>query len=74
MDITDFSACRPARAKALIPFAVFLIFYVGISICAGSFYKVPMPIAFLVASAVALVLVVVMIFALVASMVMPYLA
>ena len=56
MDITDFSACRPARAKALIPFAVFLIFYVGISICAGSFYKVPMPIAFLVASAVALVL------------------
>lgn len=56
MDITDFSACRPPRAKALVPFAVFLIFYVGVSICAGSFYKVPMPIAFLVASAVALVL------------------
>lgn len=56
MDITDFSACRPPRAKALVPFAVFLIFYVGVSIYAGSFYKVPMPIAFLVASAVALVL------------------
>lgn len=43
----------------LIPFAVFAVFYVGLSLYAGKqgfdmpWYKVPMPIAFLVASATA---------------------
>ena len=46
---------------ALVPFGVFGVFYVGLSLYAGNqgfempWYKVPMPIAFLVASAVALV-------------------
>lgn len=40
---------------ALIPFAVFAVFYVGLSVSVGDFYKVPMTIAFLIASAVALV-------------------
>ena len=56
MDITDFSLNRPPRAKALIPFGVFLLFYLGLSLSSGDFYKVPMPIAFVVASATALVL------------------
>ena len=56
MDITDFSLTRPPRARALIPFGVFLLFYLGLSIVSGDFYKVPMPIAFIVASATALVL------------------
>ena len=44
---------------ALIPFLVFAVFYVGLSLYAGRcgfempWYKVPMPIAFLVASATA---------------------
>ena len=44
---------------ALLPFAVFAVLYVGLSLYAGScgfdmpWYKVPMPIAFLVASATA---------------------
>ena len=44
---------------ALIPFLVFAAFYVGLSLYAGRcgfempWYKVPMPIAFLVASATA---------------------
>jgi len=49
------------NALALIPFLVFAVFYVGLSLYAKygcneamAFYKVPMPIAFLVASAVAL--------------------
>ncbi len=56
MDITDFSLNRPPRARALIPFGVFLLFYLGLSITSGDFYKVPMPIAFVVASATALLL------------------
>ena len=56
MDIEDFSQDREPRAKALIPFGVFLVFYLGLSIASGDFYKVPMPVAFLVASATALVL------------------
>jgi len=47
-------------AWALIPFVVFAVFYMGLSLYAKyalnetmAFYKVPMPIAFLVASAVA---------------------
>ena len=45
---------------ALIPFAVFAVFYVGLSILAGHmgldmpWYRVPMPIAFMVASALSL--------------------
>ena len=41
------------RASAFLPFLVFLLFYLGLSLWANDFYKVPMPIAFLVASAVA---------------------
>lgn len=41
---------------ALIPFLVFLVFYLGLSILANDFYKVPMPIAFIVASAAAILL------------------
>lgn len=38
---------------ALLPFVVFLVFYLGLSIYANDFYSVPMPIAFIVASATA---------------------
>ena len=41
---------------ALLPFFVFLVFYLGLSLWAHDFYKVPMPIAFVVASAAALFL------------------
>ena len=47
-----------ANGWALLPFLVFAVFYVGLSVHAGNcgiempWYKVPMPIAFLVASAV----------------------
>ena len=47
---------------ALIPFAVFAAFYVGLSVWAGHlgldmpWYRVPMPVAFIVASAVSLLL------------------
>lgn len=47
---------REPRFKALIPFFVFLVFYLGLSIWAKDFYSVPMPVAFLVASASALLL------------------
>ena len=43
-----------ASAAALIPFLVFIVFYFGLSISVSDFYKVPMIIAFVVASAVAL--------------------
>ena len=56
MDIEDFSANRGPRLRALIPFGVFLVFYMGLSIVSGDFYRVPMTVAFLVASASALVL------------------
>ncbi len=46
---------RP-NGLALLPFLVFLVFYLGLSLCAHDFYKVPMPIAFVVASAAALFL------------------
>ena len=46
--------CREPRFRALIPFFVFIAFYLGLSIWAHDFYKVPMPTAFLVASAAAL--------------------
>ena len=57
----DGNSIRPNGA-ALIPFAVFAAFYVGLSLFAGylgfemPWYKVSMPVAFLVASAVSLVL------------------
>lgn len=38
---------------ALLPFVVFLVFYLGLSIYKNDFYSVPMPIAFIVASATA---------------------
>lgn len=48
---------RPApNGRALLPFLVFVVFYLGLSLQAGDFYKVPMPIAFVVASAAALLL------------------
>ncbi len=56
MDIEDFSSRREPSLRALIPFAVFLLFYLGLSIVWRDFYKVPMPVAFLVASATAMVL------------------
>ena len=40
--------------KALFPFAVFVIFYLFLSIYAGDFYAIPMPVAFLAAAAAAL--------------------
>jgi len=52
----DTEQYREPRFKALIPFFVFLVFYLGLSVWARDFYKVPMPIAFLVASATALLL------------------
>ena len=53
--MSDFEQPK-ASGLALLPFAVFLAFYLGLSLCAHDFYKVPMPIAFVVASAVALFL------------------
>ena len=41
------------RFAALVPFFVFVVFYVGLSVWAQDFYKVPMPAAFAVASAAA---------------------
>ena len=52
---------RPS-GLALVPFAVFAVFYVGLSLLAGHlgfempWYKVSMPVAFLVASAVSLLI------------------
>ena len=46
---------RGPRFRALIPFFVFLVFYLGISIWKNDFYFVPMPVAFLIASAAALI-------------------
>lgn len=50
----EYTPNRLQRWMALTPFAVFIIFYVGLSVWAQDFYKVPMPVAFLVASATAL--------------------
>ncbi len=44
------------RFTALLPFLIFLIFYLGLSLCANDFYKVPMPVAFIIASAAAFLL------------------
>ena len=42
------------RAAALIPFGIFLIFYLGGSLWLGDFYSIPMPAAFILAGAAAL--------------------
>lgn len=47
---------KPSSFVALIPFVVFVAFYLGLSLFAGDFYLVPMPVAFIVASAAALAL------------------
>ena len=58
MSRESFGMDKPSRprAGALVPFGVFAVFYVGLSVWADDFYRVPMIIAFLVASAVALCL------------------
>ena len=58
MSRESFGMDKPSRprAGALVPFGVFAVFYVGLSVWANDFYRVPMIIAFLVASAVALCL------------------
>ena len=56
MDGMDFPPPREPRARALIPFGVFLLFYLGLSLWAGDFYRVPMLLAFLVAGASAMLL------------------
>ena len=53
-DRNQFSSPAP-RARALVPFFVFAAFYLGLSLWARDFYRVPIVIAFLVASATALV-------------------
>ena len=54
----DSSKNEPLKpsALALVPFVVFAAFYVGLSVWARDFYKVPMVIAFLIASAVSVAL------------------
>lgn len=47
---------REESLKALIPFVVFVIFYFGFSVATQDFSKVPMTVAFIISSAVALVL------------------
>ncbi len=53
--MNDSNQIRP-NGHALIPFLVFVVFYLGLSLQAGDFYRVPMPIAFVIASAAALFL------------------
>jgi Na+/H+ antiporter NhaC len=61
MEMHDNNPMRPS-GLALVPFAVFAAFYVGLSLLAGHlgfempWYKVSMPVAFLVASAVSLLI------------------
>ena len=54
--MSDSTKQPKANGLALLPFLVFLVFYLGLSLWAHDFYKVPMPIAFVVASAAALFL------------------
>ena len=55
MNEQDRSPAPEPRARALVPFFVFATFYLGLSLWARDFYRVPIIIAFLVASATALV-------------------
>ena len=54
MNEQDISPAPEPRARALVPFFVFAAFYLGLSLWAHDFYRVPIIIAFLVASAAAL--------------------
>lgn len=47
---------REPRFRALLPFVLFVVFYLGLSLWQNDFYCVPMPVAFIVASAAALLL------------------
>ncbi len=47
---------REKSSKALIPFIVFVLFYFGFSIATMDFSRVPMTVAFIISSAVALIL------------------
>lgn len=47
---------RNSSLKALIPFVVFVIFYFGFSVFTRDFSKIPMAVAFIISSAVALTL------------------
>ena len=47
---------RTPRFRALLPFGIFVVFYAGLSILANDFYKISMPVAFLVASAFGLMM------------------
>lgn len=47
---------RDESFKALIPFVVFIVFYFGFSVATQDFTKVPMTVAFIISSAVALIL------------------
>lgn len=53
---TEIKQWRTSSIKALFPFVVFVLFYFGFSLSLKDFSKVPMVVAFLVASAVALML------------------
>ena len=52
----DTEQWRESSFKALIPFIVFVLFYFGFSIFTRDFSKVPMTVAFIISSAVALIL------------------
>ena len=47
---------RDAGVKALLPFLVFVLFYFGFSLLTKDFSKVPMTVAFIISSAVGLIL------------------
>ena len=44
------------NSLSLLPFGVFLVFYLGLSLWSKDFYAVPMPVAFIAASAAALIM------------------
>ena len=56
INTTDSDQWRESSFKALIPFIVFVFFYFGFSIATKDFSKVPMTVAFIISSAVALIL------------------
>ena len=50
------STCSSPNAWALLPLGVFLVSYLVVSIIAGDFYKMPLSVAFIIASVVAIVM------------------
>jgi Na+/H+ antiporter NhaC len=54
--VSESPAPSKPNAWALLPFAVFVLFYAGLSVAAGSFDAVPMAVAFAVAGAAAVAL------------------